>query len=350
MLNENLKLNPDLFKEDLGASQGFDKTPTRNGFGDALLKLGEENENVVALTADLSESVRTEKFAEKFPERFFEVGIAEQNLVSVASGLAHQGKIPFAASYAMFSPGRSWEQIRTTVCYNNQPVKMVGSHSGLLTGPDGGTHQALEDIAITRVLPNMVVVSPCDYQQAYKATVTMSETSDPTYLRLSREKTPQITTTETPFEIGKAQILFQAKEQGGDQDGDQEKVGGKIDVGIISTGVVTYQALKTAQKLEDEGLSVEVINIHTIKPLDEEAIIKLAEKAGAIVTVEEHQINGGLGGAVAEVLSRNHPTPQEFVGVKDLYGESGNGYELFSHFEIDEKAIEEAVKKVINRK
>jgi transketolase len=332
MLNEKAKLNPDLFNEEV------EKTPTRNGFGDALLELGKENENIVALTADLSESVRTHKFAEEFPERFFEVGIAEQNLVSVASGLAHQGKIPFAASYAVFSPGRNWEQIRTTICYNNQPVKMIGSHSGLLTGPDGGTHQALEDIAITRVLPNMTVISPCDYQEAYKATTTMAETADPTYLRLSREKTPQITTDETPFEIGKALTLFDAK--------DQEKV----DVGIITTGVITYQSLKTAQKLEDEGISVEVINIHTIKPIDEQAIIKLAQKAGAIVTVEEHQKTGGLGSAVAEVLSINHPTPIEFVGVDDKYGESGSGYELFGHFGIDEEGIEKAVKKVIKRK
>lgn len=338
MLSEKAKLNPDLFKEDFGASNGFEKTPTRNGFGDALLEIGKENENVVALTADLSESVRTHKFAEAFPERFYEVGIAEQNLVSVASGLAHQGKIPFAASYAVFSPGRNWEQIRTTVCYNNQPVKIIGSHSGLLTGPDGGTHQALEDIAITRVLPNMTVISPCDYQEAFKATVKMSETTDSTYMRLSREKTPQITTLETPFEIGKALTLFEPK--------DPEKV----DVGIISTGVITYQALKTAQKLEEEGMSVEVINIHTIKPLDQDAIIKLAQKAGAIVTVEEHQINGGLGSAVAEVLSSNHPTPMEFVGVRDKYGESGNGFELFKHFEVDESAIEKAVKKVIEKK
>jgi|AntRauTorckE6833_2_1112554.scaffolds.fasta_scaffold00565_5 transketolase len=338
MINKDLKLNTDLFKEDFGASEGFDKTPTRNGFGDALAKAGEENENIVALTADLSESVRTHKFAQAFPERFFEVGISEQNMVSVASGLAHQGKIPFAASYAVFSPGRNWEQIRTTICYNDQPVKIIGSHSGLLTGPDGGTHQALEDIAITRVLPNMVVISPCDYQEAYKATMAMSETSDPTYLRLSREKTPQITTSDTPFEIGKAVTLFEAK--------DTEKV----DVGIIATGVITYQALKAAQKLEDDGLSVKVINIHTIKPLDEKAIIELAKESGAIVTVEEHQIAGGLGSAVSEVLSKNQPTPQEFVGVKDIYGESGNGFELYEHFEVDETAIEKSVKEVIKRK
>jgi len=341
MLNENLKLNKDLFKKDFGASIGFEKTPTRNGFGDALLKAGQENENIVALTADLSESVRTHKFAEAFPDRFFEVGIAEQNMVSVASGLAHLGKIPFAASYAVFSPGRNWEQIRTTICYNNQPVKIIGSHSGLLTGPDGGTHQALEDIAITRVLPNMVVISPCDYQEACKATIAMSETMDPTYLRLSREKTPQITTNDTPFEIGKANTLFSPK---------TTKKGGKIDVGVISTGVITYQALQAAQKLEKEGLKIEVINIHTIKPIDEKAIIELAKKAEAIVTVEEHQITGGLGGAVAEVLSRNYPTPIEFVGVKDQYGESGDGYELFKHFEIDEPAIETAIKAVIKRK
>lgn len=338
MLNKKAKLNPDLFKADFGEKKGFPKTPTRDGFGDALLKAGKENDNVVALTADLSESVRTHKFAKEFPSRFFQVGIAEQNMVSVAAGLAHVGKIPFAASYAVFSPGRNWEQIRTTICYNNQPVKIIGSHSGLLTGPDGGTHQALEDLAITRCLPNMTVISPCDYQESYKATVLMTDTPEPTYLRLSREKTPQITTSETPFEIGKALTLFNPKRIK------------SVDVGIISTGVITYQALKTAMKLEKEGMSVEVINIATIKPLDEKAIIKLAQKSGAIVTVEEHQIIGGLGSAVSEVLSQNHPTPQEFVGVKDRYGESGNGYELFKHFEIDEEAIEKAVKKVIKRK
>jgi len=341
MLNKDIKLNKDLYKKDFGESSGFPKTPTRNGFGDALLKVGEENENVVALTADLSESVRTHKFAEAFPERFFEVGIAEQNLVSVASGLAHLGKIPFAASYAVFSPGRNWEQIRTTICYNNQNVKMIGSHSGLLTGPDGGTHQALEDIAITRVLPNMVVISPCDYQEAHKATIAMSKTKEPTYLRLSREKTPQITTSETPFEIGKAVTLFSPK---------STKRGGKIDVGIISTGVITHQALLAAKKLEKDGLKIEVVNIHTIKPIDEKAIIELAKKAGAIVTVEEHQIAGGLGSSVAEILSRNIPIPIEFVGMKDQYGESGNGFELFKHFEIDEVAIVKAVDSVVKRK
>ena len=344
MLNENAKLNKDLFKEDFGESAGLPKTPTRNGFGDALLKAGEENENIVALTADLSESVRTHKFAEAFPDRFFEVGIAEQNLVSVAAGLAHLGKIPFAASYAVFSPGRNWEQIRTTVCYNNQNVKIIGSHSGLLTGPDGGTHQALEDIAITRVLPNMTVISPCDYQEAHKATIAMSETKDPTYLRLSREKTPQITTAETPFEIGKAVELFGSIKTG------QSVEDKKLDVGVITTGVITYQALKAVEKLDKEGLSIKVINIHTIKPIDEKAIIELAQKSNAIVTVEEHQIAGGLGSAVAEVLSKNYPTPIEFVGMKDEYGESGNGYELFKHFEIDEESIEKAIKSVIKRK
>ena len=337
MLNKKAKLNPKIFEPDAGSETNFPKTPTRNGFGDGVVEAGKKDENVVVLTADLAESVRADKFAKEFPERFFEVGIAEQNLVSVASGLAAMGKIPFATSYAMFSPGRNWEQIRTTVCYNNQPVKIIGSHAGLLTGPDGGTHQALEDIAITRVLPNMVVLSPCDYEEAKKATLASAENNLPTYIRLSREKTPQITTKNTPFEIGKALTLFESK-------------GKKHDVGIISTGILTYQALKAAEKLDRDGVNVKVINIHTIKPIDEEAIIKLAQEVGAIVTVEEHQVTGGLGSAVAEVLVKNHPIPMEFVGVKDKYGESGNGDELLKHFKVDESSIEKTIRSLLKKK
>ncbi|HMO78940.1 MAG TPA: transketolase family protein [Candidatus Paceibacterota bacterium] len=331
MINKKIKLNPDLFEENI------DKKPTRDGFGDGVVEVGKEDERIVVLTADLSESTRANKFAEEFPNRFFNVGIAEQNLASVASGLAAVGKIPFATSYAMFSPGRNWEQIRTTICYNDQPVKIVGSHSGLTTGPDGGTHQALEDIAITRVLPRMIVICPCDYEEAKKATIACAKTSDPTYLRLSREKTPQITTKDTPFEIGKAIKVFESKEE-------------SVDVGIISTGILLHKVLKIANDLEQNGTSVEVLNIHTIKPIDESAIIELAKKSGAIVTVEEHQIVGGLGSAVAEVLAKNLPTPIEFVGVSDQYGQSGNAEELFSQYKIDESAILESVEKVISRK
>ncbi len=323
-------LNPKIFDEDV------EKKATRDGFGTGLVKAGEKNENVVALTADLSESVRTHKFAEKFPNRFIQVGIAEQNLASVASGLAAMGKIPFAASYAMFSPGRNWEQIRTTIAYNNQPVICVGSHAGVTTGPDGGTHQALEDIAITRVIPNMTVVCPCDAIEAEKTIVELADNPRPAYVRLCRSNTPIITTEETEFKIGKAQVFYSSGE--------------KIDVGIISTGILTFNAIRAAKELEKKNMRVEVLNITTIKPFDEEAVIELAKKAGAIVTVEEHQIAGGLGGAVSETLSKNYPTPQEFVGTKDFFGESGEPDELLDHFGLNDEGIINAVEKVLERK
>jgi transketolase len=334
MIKKTANLNPNIFKDDV------ELRPTRDGFGDGVVEAGKLDENVVVLTADLSESTRAHKFAEAFPKRFFEVGIAEQNLASVASGLAAMGKIPFATSYAMFSPGRNWEQIRTTICYNNQPVKIVGSHAGLMTGPDGGTHQALEDIALTRVLPRMVVICPCDYEEARKATVACAKTLEPTYLRLCRAKTPVITSPETPFEIGKGITMFESSAKNGENP----------DVGIISTGFLTHTALKVAEQLELDGIKVEVLHIHTIKPLDEKGIIDLAKRSGAIVTVEEHQIAGGLGSAVAEVLSQNVPVPQEFVGVADQYGQSGNGPELLQHYGLDEDGVNKAVKRVLSRK
>lgn len=331
MINEELKLNPDLFKDDV------EKAPTRNGFGEGLVLAGKANKDVVALTADLSESTRAEAFAKEFPERFFEVGIAEQNLVSVASGMAHLGKIPFATSYAAFSPGRNWEQIRTTICYNNQNVKIIGSHAGLMTGPDGGTHQALEDLALTRVLPNMVVISPCDAIEAKKATLVMSKTKNPTYLRLSREKVPVITTEETPFEIGKALTFFDHKDD-------------KIDVGIVVTGVLVHSAIMVAKKMSESGKKISVMNLSTIKPIDREAIVKLAKRSGAIVTVEEHQVAGGMGSVVAEVLAESHPVPIEFVGVKDRFGQSGDPKDLISEYGIDSKSIEKAIKKILSVK
>jgi len=330
MINKNAKLNPNIFEADV------EQVPIRNGFGDGLAEAGEKNSQVVGLCADLTESTRMEAFAKKFPERFVQIGVAEQNLASVASGMAALGKIPFISSYAMFSPGRNWEQIRTTICYNNVPVKVVGSHAGVSVGPDGGTHQAIEDIALMRVIPRMVVISPCDAIEAKKATLAIAETKDPTYLRLAREKSPIITTIDTPFEIGKAQVVFESE--------------GDDAVGIIATGALLYRALKVAKKLSDAGQSVIVLNVHTIKPLDEEAIISLAEKTGAIVTVEEHQIKGGLGGAVAELLAEKIPTPIEFVGVKDLFGQSGTPEELIKHYGMDEDGIEKAIQKVLSRK
>ncbi len=265
------------------------------------------------------------------------MGVAEQNLASVASGMAAMGKIPFITSYAMFSPGRNWEQIRTTICYNDRPVKIAGSHAGVSVGPDGGTHQAIEDIAITRVIPNMVVISPCDAIEARKATLAAAKTKEPTYIRLAREKTPVMTTPETPFEIGKAQIFFQPPT-------------GKADVLIIATGALVYKALMAAKKLEASKIGVTVLNLATIKPLDNSTIIRLVKDARAVVTVEEHQVHGGMGSAVAELLARELPTPIEFVGVQDLFGQSGTPDELIEHYGMGESHIEAAVKKVLKRK
>jgi transketolase len=332
MLNLNQKLNAKLLDKDV------EQVPIRKGFGEGLLRAGEIDKNVVGLCADLTESTQMHLFRNKFPERFIEIGVAEQNLASVASGMAAMGKIPFITSYAMFSPGRNWEQIRTTVCYNDRPVKIAGSHAGISVGPDGGTHQAIEDLAITRVIPNMVVISPCDSIEAKKATLACALTKFPTYIRLAREKTPVITTEETPFEIGKAQLLFTPAKDA------------KAEVGIIATGALVYKALKVAHDLEKEGRRVKVLNLATIKPLDEDAVWKLAHEAGAIVTVEEHQIAGGMGSAVAECLARHFPVPMEFVGVADKFGQSGTPDELLEHYGMGEKDIKKAVGRVLLRK
>lgn len=327
MLNPDLKLNTKMFEKDV------EQVPIRKGFGLGLVKAGEENHQVVGLCADLTESTQMFMFKEKFPERFVQMGVAEQNLAGVASGMAAMGKIPFISSYAMFSPGRNWEQIRTTICYNDQPVKIAGSHAGVSVGPDGGTHQAIEDIAITRVLPRMVVLSPCDALEAEKATIEAAKTGTPVYLRLAREKTPIMTTSDTPFEIGKAQIVWK---------GENPKVG------IIATGALLYKALLAAKSLEGQT-EVEVMNLSTIKPLDEEAIVDLAKRAGRIITVEEHQIRGGMGSAVAECLAKHYPVPIEFIGVDDKFGQSGTPEELIEHYGMGEKAILDAVKRILNR-
>ena len=296
--------------------------PVRKGFGTGLKKAGELDENVVALCADLTESTQVHLFKNEFPDRFFEVGIAEQNLVTVASGLAVAGKIPFASSYAAFNPGRNWEQIKSTISLNNVPVKIVGSHAGLYTGPDGATHQMLEDIAIMRVMPNMVVIVPCDNVEAEKATLAMAKDVRPNYLRLAREASPILTTDKTPFEIGKAYV-FEPGE----------------DITIIATGTMTYQALKAAEMLYKDGISAEVVHVPTIKPLDAVTILQSVTKTGAVITVEEAQIVGGLGGAVAELLSEHHPTAMRRMGMKDCYGESGNPPELLEHFGLTAKHI-----------
>jgi transketolase len=332
MISSSQKLNPKIFENDI------EQIPIRKGFGEGLLKAGEVDKRIVGLCADLTESTQMHLFRQKFPERFIQMGVAEQNLASTASGLAAMGKIPFITSYAMFSPGRNWEQIRTTICYNNQPVKIAGSHAGISVGPDGGTHQAIEDLAITRVIPRMVVISPCDAIEARKATVAVAKTNSPTYIRLAREKTPIMTTDATPFEIGKAAVFF-------------EPAGGvRADVGIIATGALVFKTLKVAQALEKEGKKIKVLNLATIKPLDEEAVWKLAHETGAIVTVEEHQIAGGMGSAVAECLAKHYPAPIEFIGVKDKFGQSGTPDELLEFYGMGEKDIREAVNKVMLRK
>lgn len=327
MLAKSQHLNPNLFLDSL------EHVPTRKGFGEGLLAAGRDNKNVVALCADLTESTQMAAFAKEFPERFIEVGVAEQNLVTVAAGLAAVGKIPFATSYAAFSPGRNWEQIRTTICLNEQPVKVVGSHAGLSVGADGATHQMLEDIALMRVLPNMTVVVPADVHEARKATIALAKTNQPAYLRLAREKTPVVTSEKTPFELGRANVL---------QEGH--------DVTVVVCGPLLYEALLAGRELENDGVSVEIINSATVKPLDKKTILKSIEKTGAVVTVEEAQVAGGLGGAVAEMLSFHCPVPVGFIGIKDRFGQSGNLRELWDGYGLSAPHIVDAIEAVIKRK
>jgi len=337
MLNQNLKLNTKLFDADpLSGEASVVKETTRKGFGEGLVIAAGQNKNVVGLCADLNESTQMNLFAKKYPERFVQVGVAEQNLVTAASGMAAMGKIPFAASYAIFSPGRNWEQIRTTIALNDRPVKIVGSHAGISVGPDGVTHQALEDIALMRVLPNMIVLSPCDAIEAKKATIEAAKINKPVYIRLARDKTPIITTEETPFEIGKAQIFFAPPMT--------------PQVGIIATGPLIYNAIMAAQNFAQKGISVKVLNICSIRPLDFEAVINLAKEAGAIVSVEDHQVVGGLGSAIAEVLVQNYPVPMELIGVHDKYGQSGTPAELMEYYGMGVSSIEKAVERVMGRK
>lgn len=309
------------------------KEPTRKGFGRGLKAAGEQNENVVALCADLTESTQISLFKEAFPHRYVEVGIAEQNLATVGAGMAAMGKIPFVSSYAAFSPGRNWEQIRTTACLNEQPVKIIGSHAGLSVGPDGATHQMLEDIAIMRALPNMVVLAPGDAVEAEKMTIAMAKDKRPNYMRLAREATPIFTTADTPFEIGKAYVLREGK-----------------DVTLIATGVMTYNALVAADKLAKDGIDAEVVHVPTIKPLDEDTILESVKKTRAVVTAEEHQITGGLGGAVAELLAEELPTVMVRVGVKDKFGESGTPDELFEKFGLTPKHTAMAAHQAVDKK
>jgi transketolase len=307
--------------------------PTRKGFGKGLLEAGKRDENVVAACADLTDSTQISLFRDAFPDRYVEIGVAEQNLVTVGAGMAAMGKVPFVSSYAAFSPGRNWEQIRTTICLNDRPVKIVGSHAGLYTGKDGATHQMLEDIAIMRTLPNMVVIAPGDSVEAEKATLAMAKDARPNYMRLAREATPVFTTAETPFEIGKAYVFAP---------GD--------DVTIIATGTMTYPALVAAEKLFKDGIDAEVIHCPTIKPLDAVTILKSVQKTKAVITVEEAQITGGLGGAVAELLSEEYPTILKRIGVRDLFGQSGDPAELLQHYGLTAKHIILAAHEIVDKK
>ena len=330
-INLKLKLVENIFDP-----KSIEQKPTRNGYGDGLLELGKKNSNVVVLCADLIESTRSEPFAKAYPERFVEMGVAEQNMASVAAGLAAVGKVPFISSYAMFSPGRNWEQVRTTICYNERHVIVAGAHTGVSVGPDGATHQAIEDIALVRVIPNMTVIVPADALEAKKATIVSADLQGPVYLRFAREKTPVFTTNGTPFEVGKAEIFWQSDK--------------KPDVAIIGCGPLVHNAILAAHELEKEGIKSVVVNNHTIKPIDEKTIVRVAKEAGAIVTVEEHQIQGGMGSAVAEVLAKNHPVPIEFIGVQNRFGESGSPAELVEHFGMGVIHIVQAVKNVVRRK
>lgn len=316
-------------------SNNIEKIPTRNGYGESLLEAGKQNRQVVALCCDLTESTRTHHFKEAFPDRFIQVGVAEQNLASVGSGMAAMGKIPFISSYAMFSPGRNWEQIRTTIAYNNSNVKIVGAHAGVSVGPDGATHQAIEDIAIMRAIPNMTVIAPADTHEAYKATLAAVDFDGPVYIRLGRSATPVVTKKDSPFQIGKAERVYERNESLGKK------------VGIISTGSLLYNSLLAAQELEKNGIGASVLHLATIKPLDIKAVMAMATEHDALVTVEEHQVAGGMGSAICEYLSEAHPIKITRIGVQDQFGQSGESDELVEHYGMGVDSIVAAGQRVV---
>ena len=311
----NISSTPLYLVQNVRASE-LTQEAIRKGFGRGLLAAGQKDTNIVAACADLTSSTAMDLFAKEFPDRYIEIGVAEQNLVTVGAGLAAMGKIPFVSSYAAFSPGRNWEQIRTTICLNERPVKIVGSHAGVSVGPDGATHQMLEDIALMRVLPHMVVIAPADSLEAERATLAIAtDKRNPTYLRLAREKTPIITTNKTPFEIGKAYLYRQGK-----------------DITLLGTGTMTYHMMVAAEVLAKDGIDAEVIHVPTIKPLDARTILASVHKTGRAITAEEAQIAGGFGGAIAELLSDQYPVPLKRIGMQDRFGESGDPLELMKHF------------------
>ncbi len=326
----------DFVKENLD-SDNLEKAPTRDGYGSGLLLAGQKNDRVVALCCDLTESTRTHKFAEQFPERFIQIGIAEQNMASVASGMAAMGKIPFIASYAMFSPGRSWEQVRTTIAYNDSNVKIIGAHAGISVGPDGATHQALEDIAIMRVIPNMVVIAPADVYETERAVLAASEYIGPVYIRLGRSATPVVTKPDSDFAIGKSYLAYDC--------GDDSSFIKKI--GLISTGSLLSNALFAAEDMKKHNIGVSVLHLPTIKPLDTEGLLEFSSSHDLLVTLEEHQVAGGLGSVVSEFLSETKPTKIIKIGVKDRFGESGEPDELMSYFGLDVKGIVSTLQKSV---
>ncbi|MBN2891159.1 MAG: transketolase family protein [Bacteroidales bacterium] len=310
-----------------------EKKDTRSGFGVALDELGEKNPNVVALCADLTGSLKMNNFAKNYPERFIQTGIAEANMIGLAAGLATSGKIPFAGTFAVFASGRTYDQIRLTAAYSNKNVKIAASHSGISVGEDGASHQMIEDLALMRALPNMVVINTCDFNQTKAATLAAAEYVGPVYLRFGRPNVPNFTPDNQKFEIGKAVILNEGS-----------------DITIIATGHPVWQAVEAAQELEKQGIYVDLINIHTIKPIDKEAIINSAKKTGAVITVEEHSIYGGLGDAVANVLVHNHPVKMQMIGINDTFGESGTTEELFEKYGLTKNNIIEKAKNIIKNK
>ncbi len=327
MFSRNVFLNPHLF------SKNVECIPTRNGYGDGLVEIGARDPRVMVLSGDLTESTRAHLFQKKFPERFVECGVAEQNMMGIAAGLALSGKIPFVSSYAVFVPGRNWDQLRVSVCYTNANVKIAGAHAGISVGPDGATHQALEDLAITRVLPGLTVVVPCDYEETKKATIALAKMIGPAYFRFAREKTPVITTERTPFQIGRAIVLRPGR-----------------DVTMVACGPLVYEALVAAEMLARSGIETEVINSHTLKPFDEKTLTKSVKKTGCCVTVEEHQLIGGLFGVVSETLARTTPVPIEPIGMPDSFGESGEPDELLKKYGMTARDIVRAAKIVLKRK
>ncbi len=308
---------------------------TREGFAEGIVEVGARDPRVVVLSADVRASVRADSFAEMYPERYVEMGVAEQNMATVASGLANYGKVPYMVTYAVFSPGRNWEQVRTTIALSNLPVKIMGMHTGVSTGEDGATHQSLEDITLMRVLPNMRILVPCDKEEARKAVLSAVSNNAPTYIRFTRHKTPVFTTPETPFQEGMANYLWRSNEP---------------KVAIIGAGPILYDALCAVKVLESEGIGTSVLNVHSVKPMDIEKVLEATYHAGAVVSVEEHQILGGVGGTIAEILVQNNPVPQEMVAVHDRFGQSGTAEELLDFYNLNIQGIISAVKRVLARK